>query len=101
MNSKDAPQDNEVAPLEAVMVLSNEAGLHARSAAALIRTASRFEATVTLHVNGAVASARSLTDILRLRARRGDAIRVQTSGRDAALAMGEITRLICDGFGEA
>ena len=85
---------------DAAVVLPNQRGLHARAAAALVKTVAVFESIVSLQANGRTANARSLVEVLRLGARRGDAVHVQTRGRDAASALREITRLMNDGFGE-
>ena len=87
-------------PLEATVVLSNKAGLHARSAALLLKTSARFRSNVTLYRDESVASARSLMDLLRLGARQGDMVRIQAEGHDAEAALREIKALIETGFGE-
>ena len=86
--------------LELGVVVPNKAGLHARSAAALIREAARFQSTVTLHAAGESARTRSLTELLRLSARQGDTIRIRAAGDDARAALSAIQALIERGFGE-
>jgi PTS hybrid protein len=86
---------------EATAVLPNRAGLHARSAALLLKTSARFHAKVTLHRGERQADARSLTELLRLGARQGDMVRIQAEGDDAREALGAIKALIERGFGEA
>lgn len=86
---------------EATAVLRNEAGLHARSAAKLLRVAAEFEAAVTLRTAGSQASARSMMDMLRLGARRGDSIQVMARGVQAREAVEAVRSLIEEGFGEA
>ncbi len=81
----------------------NRLGLHARPAALLVRTASGFDADVT--VAGAASgrgpvSARSLNGVATLGARRGDDLVVTATGPQAAQALAAIARLAEEGFGE-
>jgi phosphotransferase system HPr (HPr) family protein len=86
--------------VEARVALPNRAGLHARSAAMLIKATSGFESEITLSSNGRVASARSLTGILKLGARQGDIVCVRAAGHDAEQAMAVIRDMIERGFDE-
>jgi phosphotransferase system HPr (HPr) family protein len=90
----------EMRPLEATLVLPNRAGLHARSAALLVKTTAPFQCTITLHLDGRAASARSLIQLLQLGARRGDPVRVSVEGGDAEEALCEIKTLMENGFHE-
>ncbi|HZS89573.1 MAG TPA: HPr family phosphocarrier protein [Chloroflexota bacterium] len=87
-------------PVEATVVLRNQAGLHARSGAALVKTAARFDARVTLQLKAQSANARSLMDLLRLGARQGDGIQITATGPDATAAVEAIAALMEHGFGE-
>lgn len=87
-------------PLQSTIVLPNAAGLHARSAAMLIKATTRFQATVTLSLNGRTARATSLTELLRLGARRGHAVHLEVEGRDAEDALRELTTMMENGFDE-
>lgn len=87
-------------PLEAWVAFPNRAGLHARSAALLIRAAARYGATVTLDLDGRTASASSLIELLKLGARQGHVVRVRAVGLDAQAALHEITSMIESGFNE-
>jgi phosphotransferase system HPr (HPr) family protein len=87
-------------PAEATVVLRNPAGLHARSGAAVVQKAARFDARITLHWKARSANARSLMDLLRLGARPGDDIRITATGRDAGEAVEAIADLMGQGFGE-
>ncbi len=92
--------DRPEAEHEARVALPNSLGLHARSAATLIKTAARFRSRTTLQVNGNQANARSLVELLRLGARQGHEIHVRTTGPDAEAALSEIVALMEAGFGE-
>ncbi len=87
--------------VEATVVLRNPGGLHARSGAAVVQMAARFDAHVQLHRKAQSANARSLLELLRLGARRGDDIRITAGGRDAAKAVAAISALVAEGPGDA
>ena len=76
--------------------LANEHGLHARPAAELVRTASGFDAHVT--VNGV--DAKSMLRVLALGLDRGATARFEATGAQAAEAIAAIERLAGEGFGE-
>ncbi|WP_405216626.1 dihydroxyacetone kinase phosphoryl donor subunit DhaM [Agrococcus sp. Ld7] len=76
--------------------LQNEHGLHARPAAELVRAASGYDARVT--VNGV--DAKSMLRVLGLGLGKGDTVRFEATGAQAAEALGAIDALAADGFGE-
>ena len=79
-----------------VVRLENEHGLHARPAAALVRTATGFDADVT--VNGS--DAKSLLRVLSLGLDRGSTATFEATGPQAAEAIAAIRELAVSGFGE-
>jgi phosphotransferase system HPr (HPr) family protein len=85
---------------EALVEFPNKAGLHARSAALLIKASTRFRATVTLDLDGRTASVSSLVELLKLGARKGHVVRVTAVGPDAEAALHEVTAMIASGFNE-
>ena len=80
----------------------NEIGLHARPAALVAELASRFDADVRLAKPGGAGpvSARSLTGLMTLVARRGDELLATASGPQADEALLALEELARDGFGE-
>jgi phosphotransferase system HPr (HPr) family protein len=66
----------------------------------LIKATTRYQASVTLSVNGRRARATSLTELLRLGARRGHAVQIEAEGRDAEDALRELTTMMENGFDE-
>jgi PTS hybrid protein len=78
------------------VTLINPQGLHARPAAALVRTASGLTARVT--INGVDAA--SLLQVLALGLRQGAVAEVAATGRGARDAVDRIVALAEDGFGE-
>lgn len=79
-------------------------GLHARPAARLVRTASRFDADISV-VNATTGSgpapARSLSGVATLGARRGHTLIVRASGPQADDALAALAALAAEGFGES
>lgn len=95
----DATEEHTT-PLEASAALPNKAGVHARSAAMVVKATAHFESVITLEVEGRQASARSLMQLLRLGARQGHVVRIVVEGRDAEDALHEIKSMIERGFDE-
>jgi multiphosphoryl transfer protein len=96
------PAPHQTAELE--LTIDNQHGLHARPAAALVQTASRFSSLVevsNLTAGRGPVSARSLTSLALLQIRKGDRIKVTCSGDDCRDAMRAIDDLASAGFGES
>lgn len=92
-----APDEGSDGPAAmAEIELANEHGLHARPAAELVRTASGFDARVT--VNGVDAT--SMLRVLALGLDRGSKVRFEATGPQASEAIAAIERLAAEGFGE-
>ncbi len=99
-----ADESAEVVPQPDLrLTIPNRLGLHARPAAALVRTAAAFDAGVTVARAGSgrgPVSARSLNAVATLGLRQGDELLVQASGPQAAEALAAIRRLAAERFGE-
>ncbi len=78
----------------------NKLGLHARAAAKLVSTASRFGSKVTLRFSGQDADAKSIMSVMMLAAAKGSLITIDCEGEDEQDAMRAVTELINDYFGE-
>ena len=94
-------QPGETAEIE--LVIENQHGLHARPAAALVRSASRFSSSIAvsnLSSGKGPAPARSLTSVALLQIRKGDRIKVSCTGADCGAALQAIRELAASGFGE-
>lgn len=89
-----ASATGSVARLE--VVLENEHGLHARPASELVRTASGFDASVT--VNGVDAT--SLLRVLALGLDRGATVVLEATGAQSEEAIEAIGALVRERFGE-
>jgi PTS hybrid protein len=92
----DGGADDGVERVTATVTLVNPEGLHARPAAALVRTASGLPARVT--INGADAA--SMLQVLALGLRQGATAEVAATGPGAREAVDRIVALAEDGFGE-
>ena len=86
--------------LRRTFVICNDKGLHARAAATLVATASRFNASVSLYRNGMKAECDSILSVLTLACPKDSELIVEAEGAEAQTALEEIGRLIEDGFGE-
>ncbi|MDX6714275.1 MAG: multiphosphoryl transfer protein [Baekduia sp.] len=78
-------------------------GLHARPAARVVEVAGRFDARITLtdETNGrGPADARSLTGLVTLGVRHGDALVARADGPQAADALAALVALAEEGFGD-
>ncbi len=82
------------------LTLWNKLGLHARPAALLARTASRFRAHISIECQGRKVDARSIIGLLTLGAPNGASLIVHAEGEDASEALDAIERLVAEKFGE-
>jgi len=80
--------------------VSNKLGLHARAAAKLVHTASRFESEVTIGMNDEEVNAKSILGLLTLAATKGSRLRIRAEGRDEDAAIEAVVTLFRDRFGE-
>ena len=86
--------------LSKTFTIKNKLGLHARAAAALVQTTSRFLSDIKIIKDGVVADGKSILGILSFAASKGTSITVLTDGEDADIALNTIEELIESGFGE-
>lgn len=86
--------------IEREVEIVNRLGLHARAAAKLVHTASRFDGHVWLVKDGEEVDAKSILGLLLLAAAQGSWVIVRCEGEDEAEALEAVTRLIEDGFDE-
>jgi multiphosphoryl transfer protein len=86
----------------ATIPVLNEIGLHARPAALVVSLAGRFDADLRLAKDGGPGpvSARSLTGLMTLMARKGDQLLATASGPQAGEAVAALEELAAGGFGD-
>ena len=81
-------------------VIRNRYGIHARPAAMLVKTASKFQADVTLEKGTVRVSGKSIMGLMTMEASCGAKIRIVAEGVDAEQALDEIERLFENKFYE-
>ncbi len=86
--------------MERDVEIVNRLGLHARAAAKLVQTASRFDSQVSLEKDGEEVDAKSILGVLLLAAGQGSHLTVRCAGRDEQEALAAVTELIADRFHE-
>ncbi len=80
--------------------IKNIKGLHARAAAAFVKTVESFDATVEVERIGQCVSGTSIMGLMMLAASKGTTIKVSTSGKQATEVMNAIEELLNNKFGE-
>lgn len=80
--------------------IKNVKGLHARAAAAFVKTLEPFDATVEVERIGQCVSGSSIMGLMMLAASKGTTIKVSTSGKQAKEAMDALETLLNNKFGE-
>lgn len=87
-------------PLRRTVTIVNEKGLHARAAAALAKTAVRFNARLEVTKGGVTVSARSIMGLMMLAAVKGAELELSAEGPDAEAALDALEAVVSSGFGE-
>lgn len=82
------------------VTIVNEAGLHARPAAALVKTASKFDAEFYIHMYGYRVNGKSILGVMTLAAEKGTELELELDGKDEEKALEAISELINNGFSE-
>ncbi len=83
------------------VTITNRLGIHARVAAKLVETASRFQSEIVLEKDGMEVNSRSILGILTLYCPCGSRLTIRATGVDAKEAMETFVRLVEDKFGES
>jgi len=82
------------------LVIENQSGLHARPAAAFVKTANRFRAEITVTKDGDSVNGKSIMGLLTLAAARGTKLVIEAEGDDATEAVDAIQSLVEGNFNE-
>ncbi len=80
--------------------IKNKKGLHARAAAAFVKTLEPFDADVEVERIGQCVNGCSIMGLMMLAASKGTTIHVKTSGKQAKEAMDALKQLLDNKFGE-
>lgn len=80
--------------------ITNKLGLHARASAKLTQLAGQFKCAIWITRNDRRVNAKSIMGVMMLAANKGSSVSLETDGEDETQAMGALTTLIADKFGE-
>ena len=80
--------------------IKNVKGLHARAAAAFVKTVEPFDAVVEVERIGQVVSGSSIMGLMMLAASKGTSIKVSASGKQAKEVIDALEKLIDNKVGE-
>ena len=86
--------------VEREVTIANRAGVHARPAALVVRTANRFQADVYLEKDKERVNGKSIMGVIALGAAYQSSLRIIASGSDAAEAVEALVRLVESKFQE-
>lgn len=75
-----------------------ENGLHLVPCSLIAKTASRFECAIHIHKEDLSVDARAMLELMTLNALHGTTLVLETRGKDAAEAIGELVRLFESNF---
>jgi phosphocarrier protein len=78
----------------------NKQGIHARPAAEIVKTASRFKSNIIIVREDLEVNAKSIMGVMMLAAEHGSSVTIRAEGDDADAATDAICKVIADGFGE-
>jgi phosphocarrier protein HPr len=86
--------------VEKTVTIKNRAGIHARPAALLVETASRFRSAILLEKDGEQINSKSIMGILTLAATYNTPIRIIVEGEDEQEALEAVSLLFENKFQE-
>ena len=86
--------------VERTVTIVNKLGLHARPAAEIVKTASRFRAEVTLIRDDLEVNGKSIMGVMMLAAEHGSSLVLRAEGPDAEQVLDALSTLIANKFGE-
>ncbi len=83
-----------------VLTILNQYGIHARPAALFVKTASKFQADVTVEKETIKVSGKSIMGLMTLEAGMGSALKISAEGIDAEQVLDELQKLVNQKFYE-
>lgn len=86
--------------LSVELVIQNLKGLHARAAAAFVKTIENMDVAVEVEKQGQKVDGCSIMGLMMLAASKGSTIKISASGKDAKQALEDLSLLINNKFGE-
>jgi phosphocarrier protein HPr len=82
------------------VTVTNPLGVHARPAAMIVQTASKFKCEVWLIKDGQMVNGKSMLGVMTLAAEMGSVITIRADGPDEAKAIDAIVKVFEIRFGE-
>ena len=82
------------------LTILNQYGIHARPAAMFVKTASKFQADVTVEKGDMKVSGKSIMGLMTLEAGNGATVKISAEGVDAEQALDELQKLVAHKFYE-
>lgn len=86
--------------LEKKLIIKNKFGLHARPAAVMVQTASKFKSKIKIVKDSQEVDGKSIMGLMTLAANAGSTITLLADGDDEIQALQALEQLIESGFGE-
>jgi len=86
--------------IEVVVKVINQAGIHTRPAANIVKAAAKFKSEIFLARDGYSVNAKSIIGVMTLTAEQGAELLLRAEGPDEQKAVNSIIELFEDGFGE-
>lgn len=80
--------------------IQNKKGLHARAAAAFVKTIEDMDVSITVERIGQTVSGNSIMGLMMLAASKGTTIKVNATGKEAKAAIEKLQELVNSKFGE-
>ena len=87
-------------PVVREVEIVNKKGLHARASAKFVQTAEKFDAAITVTRGHETVGGTSIMGLMMLAAGPGITITIKATGKDAAVAVETLCKLVASGFGE-
>ncbi|HET9717492.1 MAG TPA: HPr family phosphocarrier protein [Pseudolabrys sp.] len=87
-------------PVTREIEIVNKKGLHARASAKFVQAAEQFDAAITVTRGHETVGGTSIMGLMMLAAGPGARITIKAVGKDAAVAVDALCKLVADGFGE-
>jgi phosphocarrier protein HPr len=86
--------------IERTVTIVNKAGLHTRPAAAIVKTASRFQSEFMIRKGMFEINGKSIIGVMTLAAEQGSSLDLVFNGPDEEAAAAAVVELFEQGFGE-
>ncbi|HWQ27161.1 MAG TPA: HPr family phosphocarrier protein [Chlorobaculum sp.] len=83
------------------VTIRNNAGLHTRPAAAVVKLASKFKSDFFIEMDGMEINAKSIIGVMSLAAPKGSRMVLRLEGEDEVEAARKLIEFFEQGFGEA